>query len=422
MAEQLELKKKSTWATWSITLSGPQVLGALIVVGALAYWGGAMTSGTVLFASETPVYDVRSPEQVDLAPFFKAWTLLNENFAPATSTASTSAEQKLWGAIQGLASSYGDEYTVFLPPVEKQIFETQVAGDFSGVGMEIGRRDGALTVIAPIKNTPAYRAGIETGDLIIKIDGEPSLNLPVEAAVSKIRGPKGTSVTLTLSRATKDSGKEFDITVVRDTIELPTVDYKLREDGVFVVSIYMFNAQAPRKYAEALKAFENSGSKKLLFDLRGNPGGYLEAAVDMASWFVPAGATIVTQDYGGDQPEQTYRSSGYGTQYPGVQVAVMINGGSASASEIFAGALRDHNRAKLIGQQSFGKGSVQQVFEVTPETSLKVTIARWLTPNGISISHEGLKPDIIVEIPEDGVKEGTDPTLDRAVKYLLLGN
>jgi carboxyl-terminal processing protease len=285
--------------------------------------------------------------------------------------------------------------------------------------MEIGKRGGLLTVIAPIKDTPAYRAGIETGDIIVKINGEQSHDLPVETAVSKIRGPKGSQVTLTLSRASKNNGKEFDITVTRDTIELPTVDFQKRDDGVFVIELYMFNGQAPRKMADALYEYEKSGYKKLIIDLRGNPGGYLEAAVDMASWFVPKGEVIVTQDYA-NQDDEVYRSSGVGSLFPGTEIAILLNGGSASASEIFAGALRDHGRATLIGEQSFGKGSVQQVFDVTEDTSLKITIARWLTPKNVSISHEGLTPDIKVEIPTT-VKEGEDPILDRAVEFLLTG-
>lgn len=414
--EQLELTKKNNWARRTLTLSAPQAVGAFLVVAILSAWIGA----SFFSVTPAPIYDARAPEEVDLAPLFKAWSLLDENFTPATSTATTSSDEKLWGAIQGLAASYGDDYTVFLPPVQKQIFETQVNGDFQGVGMEIGKRGGILTVIAPIKDTPAYRAGVESGDLILEIDGEPTGDLTVEAAVGKIRGPKGSIVTLTLSRASRRSGEPFEIPVMRDTIVLPTADYELRPDGIFVVQVYMFNANAPRIFAEALTEFERSRANKLIIDLRGNPGGYLEAAVDMVSWFIPAGEVVVTQDYGTKEAGQVYRSSGFGTHFPSARIAVLIDGGSASASEIFAGALRDHNRATLIGQQSFGKGSVQQVFDVTDDTSLKITIARWLTPSGTSISHQGLHPDIEVTIPDD-LEEGEDPTLERAVQFLNTG-
>lgn len=420
MLEQLELKPKKNWAQRSVTFSAPQLVGTVVVLIALSFFAGSVSTGGTLFAKTEPIYDARAPEPVDLAPLFKAWALLDEHFMPATTTATTTAQEKLWGAIQGLAVSYGDDYTIFMPPVQKQIFDTQVAGDFSGVGMEIGQRGGLLTVIAPIKDTPAYRAGVETGDFVVKIDGESTANMSVEVAVSKIRGQKGTTVVLTLARASKDGGKPFDVPVVRDTIELPTVDFKLRDDGIFVIQVYMFNGQAPRKFAEALLEFEKSRSQKLIVDLRGNPGGYLEAAVDMVSSFIPSGELIVTQATRTEGDEQVYRSSGFGTGFPNAKIAILLNGGSASASEIFAGAMRDHGRATLIGQQSFGKGSVQQVFDVTDDTSVKITIARWLTPKGISISHQGLTPDIVVELPEKQ-EEGVDVTLDRAVEYLNTG-
>lgn len=420
MSTQLELTPKKNWAQWSVTFSAPQLVGFILVFGALTFFAGTFIKPGSIFASVQPVYDGRAPEAVDLAPLFKAWAILDEHFMPATTTATTTAQDKLWGAVKGLATSYGDDYTVFMPPVQKQIFDTQVAGDFSGVGMEVGRRGGLLTVISPIKDTPAYRAGIKAGDIVFKIDGAPTVDLTVEAAVAKIRGPKGSTVVLTLAREGKDGGKPFDVPVVRDTIELPTVDFALRDDGIFVIQVYMFNGQAPKKFAEAVYEFEKSKAKKLIIDLRGNPGGYLEAAVDMASSFIPSGKVIVTQATRNESETQTYRSSGYGTGFPDANIVILLNGGSASASEIFAGAMRDHGRAKIIGQQSFGKGSVQQVFEVTKDTQLKITIARWLTPNGISISHQGLTPDIAVELSEEP-KEGVDETLDRAVQYLTTG-
>lgn len=420
MLEQLEFKPKKNWAQKSVTFSAPQLVASVIVLIALSFFAGTVLKWNPLFAQSEPIYDARAPEPVDLAPLFKAWALLDEHFMPATTTATTTAQEKLWGAIQGLAVSYGDDYTIFMPPVQKQIFDTQVAGDFSGVGMEIGQRGGLLTVIAPIKDTPAYRAGVETGDVVFKIDGESTANMSVEVAVSKIRGQKGTTVVLTLARASKDGGKPFDLPVVRDTIELPTVDYKLRDDGIFVLQVYMFNGQAPKKFAEALYEYEKSGSKKLIIDLRNNPGGYLEAAVDMVGSFLPSGYIVVTQATRTEGDEQVYRSAGFGSGFPETDIVVLLNGGSASASEIFAGALRDHGRATIVGQQSFGKGSVQQVFDVTDDTSVKITIARWLTPKGVSISHEGLTPDIVVELPEEP-KENVDVTLDRAVEFLNTG-
>jgi carboxyl-terminal processing protease len=269
-----------------------------------------------------------------------------------------------------------------------------------------------------MKDTPASRAGIRSGDMILTIDGKDTSAMSVDDAVSAIRGTAGTTVKLELQRG---QGKPFDVSVVRENITLPTVDTTLRPDGVFVIHVYTFNALAPDMFRNALRTFANSGSNKLVIDLRGNPGGYLEAAVDMASWFLPVGDVIVTEDYGAKQAPDVERSRGYDVFDGNIKLAVLIDEGSASASEIFAGALHDHGKATLIGEKSFGKGSVQQVFDITNDTSLKITIARWLTPNGISISHEGITPDIVVPLTDADIQAGKDPQLDRAAQFLLTG-
>ncbi|MBV9349453.1 MAG: S41 family peptidase [Patescibacteria group bacterium] len=359
-----------------------------------------------------------SPDGADLTPLFKAWTILDENFVSATTSATTTPKQKVWGAIGGLADSFGDPYTTFFPPQEKTLFDTEVQGDFEGVGMEIGVKDGALVVISPLKDTPAYRAGIKSGDILLKIDGKDTTTMSVDTAVNMIRGKGGTTVTLDLLRG---AGKPFEVKVTREVINLPTVDTSLRSDGVYVIHVYTFNSLAPGLFRNALRDFANSGSRKLIIDLRGNPGGYLDAAVDMASWFLPIGETIVTEDYGSKQAPDVQRSRGYDVFDGNVKIAILIDGGSASASEIFAGALHDYHKATLVGEKSFGKGSVQQVFDITPDTSLKVTVARWLTPNGISISHEGITPDIPVTISDQDAKAGNDPQLERAAQFLITG-
>ncbi len=357
------------------------------------------------------------PQEADMTTFYRAWEILDTNFAPATTTVITK-EEKVWGAISGLAASYGDPYTVFLPPQEKEIFESEVAGNFGGVGMEIDIRNGVLTVVAPLKETPAFRAGVKSGDLILEIDGEDTKNMRVEDAVGKIRGPEGTDVLLKLAR---EGEVPFEITITREQINLPTVDTELRPDGVFVIKLYAFNANAPEKFRNALREFANSNSTKMLIDVRGNPGGYLEVAVDLASWFLPVGKPVVIQDFTEGKEQDTFRSRGYDIFNENLKLVILQDEGSASAAEIFAGALHDHGEATLIGKKSFGKGSVQQVFDVTSDSSLKITIARWLTPNGVSISHEGIKPDIEAEITKEDVEAGRDPQLERAVEFLNTG-
>lgn len=410
------MKLPSSGRKYSFTFT--QLVVSVLIIAGVAYWAG--NRGVIPYTQ--PVYDSRAPENVDLAPLFTAWHLLDQNFVPAgTSTATTSAQDHLWGAIQGLAASYGDDYTVFFPPVQKQIFETSINGDFEGVGMEIGLQGGALSVVAPIKDTPAERAGILQGDIITAINSVSTRNMSVDEAVSRIRGPKGSKVILTISRAEKNAGKPFDVPVVRDTIILPTTDTKDLGNGIFKIALYNFDSHAPQAFAEALNEFQASGDTKLIVDLRGNPGGYLEAAGDIASWFLPQGAVVVTQ-HSGAGPDQVYTSRGYSSGVPSTdQVVVLVNGGSASAAEILAGALQDHERATIIGSQSFGKGSVQQVFNITDATALKITIARWLTPNGTSISHKGITPDIAVDLTPEDTKAKKDPQLDRAVQFLTTG-
>lgn len=396
---------------------------AVFVVGLLV--GNAVTMSVDGAAGVSPAATAaQAPEGADLAPFFKVWKLLDENYVPTkmADATTTSVEDKVWGATEGLAASLGDPYTVFFPPQQNKMFTSEVAGDFGGVGMEIGiNKDGALSVISPLKDTPAARAGVRSGDLILAIDGTDTTNLSVDDAVAKIRGKEGTTVKLELQRG---SGKPFTVSVVRGTITLPTVDAKLLPSGIFYIKVYTFNALAPQKFRDALRQFADSGSNKLVIDLRGNPGGYLDAAVDMASWFLPLGDVVVTEDYGAKQAPTVDRSRGYDVFDGGnAKIAVLIDGGSASAAEIFSGALRDHHKATLIGQQSFGKGSVQELFTITPNTSLKVTIARWLTPDGKSISRQGITPDITVPNPTEAeAAAGTDPQLDRAVQFLTTGH
>jgi carboxyl-terminal processing protease len=394
--------------------------GAVAIALGLTFWGGLYLgeSRSFLFLGFESAPKA-APGDADLTPLYTAWNLLQKNFAASSTTApAVTPADRVYGAIKGLADSYGDPYTTFFPPVENENFATQVRGDFGGVGMEVGEKGGTLVVVSPLKDTPASRAGVEAGDFILAIDGTDTNGMAVDEAVGKIRGPKGTSVSLTLVRGT---GKPFKVAIVRDTIVLPTIDTKLRPDGVFVISLYNFDANAPQLFRDAIRAFAHSGSDKMLIDLRGNPGGYLEAAVDMASWFLPAGDTVVTQAYQDSSRDIVDRSYGYDVFSNKLKLAILMDGGSASAAEIFAGALSQNGKATLIGAKSFGKGSVQQLFPVTSNTSIKITVARWLTPNGTSISHQGIEPDIKVDTTDKDRAAGKDPQLDRAVQYLLTG-
>jgi carboxyl-terminal processing protease len=352
--------------------------------------------------------------QADFSPFWKVWNTINEKYSTADKITD---QDRIYGAISGLVGSLNDPYSVFFTPDEAKSFKDEIAGNFDGIGMEVGMKDKILTVIAPLKDTPAYRADIKSGDKILKIDKTVTTGLSIEKAIKLIRGPKGTAVTLTIFRGGNQQPKE--IKIVRDTINLPTLDTELRKDGIFVIKLYSFSANSANFFRQAMKQFVDSGSDKLLLDLRGNPGGYLDAAVDMASWFLPGGKTIVTEDYGNNRTPEIFRSKGYDIFNDKLKFVILIDNGSASASEILAGAMQNNGRAKLVGSQSFGKGSVQEVVDVTPDTILKITVARWLTPNGTSISEKGLTPDYPVEITQKDLDAKKDPQLDKAVELLL---
>jgi carboxyl-terminal processing protease len=330
--------------------------------------------------------------------------------------AKISDQDKVYGAISGLVGSLNDPYSVFFTPDEAKSFEEEIAGNFTGIGMEVGIKDKILTVIAPLKDTPAYRADIKPGDKILKIDKTVTSNLSIEDAIKLIRGEKGTTVTLTIFRDGESNPRE--IKIVRDVINIPTLDTEKRPDGIFVIKLYSFTANSADLFRNAMKEFVDSGDGKLLLDLRGNPGGYLDAAVDMASWFLPNGKTVVTEDYGSNKPPEIFRSKGYDIFTDKLKFVILMDGGSASASEILAGAMQDQGKAKLVGTQSFGKGSVQEVIDVTPDTILKITVAKWLTPKGTSISEKGLTPDYVVELTQKDADAKKDPQLDKAVELL----
>lgn len=349
-------------------------------------------------------------DATDFEPFWKAWQLVKEKYPGAEKTTN---EEHLYGAIKGLLASFGDPYTTFFTPEESKLFESQISGEFGGVGMEMGQKDGVLTVVAPLKDTPAFRAGILAGDKIVKIDDKSSADMSVDKAVSLIRGEPGTSVTINIVREGLSQPKVIEL--VRAKISIPTIETEKRDDKkVFVIKLYSFSAQSPTLFQNALKEFADTGYTRLVLDLRNNPGGYLEAAVSMAGWFLPNGDVVVKEIGKTDKDVTVHKSSGPGVFKDKIQMVILVNKGSASASEILAGALSEHGVATLVGEQTFGKGSVQELMKLTNDTSIKITIAKWYTPNGVSISDSGLTPKVKLEPNKD---EDRDTQLDQAVNY-----
>lgn len=370
--------------------------------------------------SASSIRDV--PENVDLTPVWKAWRIIDEKFVPAavatTSTVATSTEEvnrkRVWGMIKGLAESLDDPYTSFLPPAEHQIFEEDMSGAFDGVGMEIAVRNEILTVVSPLKNTPAERAGIKSGDLILKIDGIITKGMSVSAAVNKIRGPRGSPVILTVLRQGWNAPREFAI--VRETITIPTITTERLGNGIFKIQLMNFTANSPGLFRTALREFVESGDTKLILDLRGNPGGYLEAAVDIASWFLPLGNVVVTEDYDKHRANIIHRSRGYNIFNKNLKMVILVDRGSASASEILAEALRHWRVATIVGTNTFGKGSVQELVTVTSDSALRITVARWLGPDGVQIPLEGINPDVKVE--SVNATSSADVQLKRAIELI----
>ncbi|MFA5773322.1 MAG: S41 family peptidase [Candidatus Paceibacterota bacterium] len=353
----------------------------------------------------------------DFSTFWKVWNTLNKKSIYAKKVED---QDRVWGAISGLASSLGDPYTVFFPPKENKSFNEEILGSFAGIGAEIGVKDEILTVIAPLKDTPAWKSGIKAGDKIIKINQVNTNDMTIDGAIELIRGPVGTTVTLSILRLGENKTRDFVIT--REKIQIPTIDTELRSDGIFVIKFYSFSENSASLFRDALIKFINSKSNKLILDLRGNPGGYLDSAVNIGSWFIDEGKVILSEDNGDGSNPKIYRSHGPRLFNDKLSFVVLVDGGSASASEILAGALREHGIATLVGEKTFGKGSVQELVKITDDTSLKVTVANWYTPNGVSISKDGLEPDIEIPLTQKDYDAKKDPQMDKAVEILSAKN
>lgn len=316
------------------------------------------------------------------------------------------------GLKEGLVKAAGDPYTEYMNPTDSKQFSEELDGTFDGIGAELGKKDQNVVIIAPIDGFPAQKAGIKSGDIISKIDNNSAYDISVNEAVKKIRGTKGTSVKLQIIR----DGKALDFEITRDTINVPSVKYEVTSENIGIIHISRFGpdtAGLVDKYALELKA---KNIKGVVLDLRGNPGGLLDAAVRVSSNWLPKGKTVLSEKRDG-KTIKTYEANGNSTLL-GVPTVVLIDEGSASASEITAGALKDNGVASLVGQKSYGKGSVQEVRNLADGGTLKVTIAHWYTPNGRNIDKEGIEPDQKVAISDDDFKFGRDPQKDTAISKL----
>lgn len=347
---------------------------------------------------------------VDFGIFWDAWDVVRRKYVDHDQL---HAQDLIYGAIRGMLAATGDPYTTFFDAEELSMFNEELTGTFEGIGAEIGMRDGVLTIVAPLDGAPAQRAGLRPGDAIVKIDGASTAQMSIDKAVSLIRGPRGTQVVLTIYRDGADDTQ--DITVTRDEIIVQSVTSTVEDGTVGVIRVRRFGPETAAAFEHAITTLvQNPDVRALVIDVRNNPGGYLEAAVRMAGLMLPPGATVVMSEDSNDQRKSYFaRGSNIAGAMPTV---VLINEGSASASEILAGALRDNrDDVVLVGRKSFGKGSVQELIPLK-SGAVKVTIAKWLTPNGDQINGVGITPDEDVERTEEDFVNDRDPQKERAVE------
>jgi carboxyl-terminal processing protease len=381
------------------------LISIFLVIAILASFGGGFYFGK----SQCKICP---PEEIDFSLFWEAYHKLQERFADKEKF---DIQEMIYGAISGMVKSLEDPYTAFLNPEDTKRFIEDVKGTFEGVGMEIGQKKGQLQVIAPLEGTPAQKAGLRAGDKIIKIDDTFTLDITLDEAVNLIRGPKGTEVTLSIFR--EEWGQTKEIKIVRGVIEIPSLKWEIIDENIAYLKLYHFSEKASFDFREAAIEILTSPFKKIILDLRNNPGGYLEVAQDISGWFLERGQTVVIEDFGAGEEQKVYKAQGNASlaEYP---IVILINQGSASGSEILAGALRDNRGIKLIGEKSFGKGSVQELERLKGGSSLKITVAKWLTPKGELITDVGLEPDIKIEMTDEDYEEGRDPQLDKAIEII----
>lgn len=351
-----------------------------------------------------------STTNADFSTFWQTWKLIDDNYLKA---GDVNSQERVYGAIKGLVGSLGDPHSEYFPPTESKKFQEDIQGNFGGIGAELGSRQNQIVVIAPLKGSPAAKAGLRSGDLILKVNASSTEGMQIDEVVNWIRGKKGTEINLTILR--ENTQEPMEVKIVRDNIEVPTLDYTI-ENGIAHVRLYSFNSNAEQEFYNAYLDMAKQGARGMILDLRDDPGGYLEVAVDLAGWFVPKGEVVVSEA-GRNGVNEQFKASG-NEALKDFPVVVLINQGSASAAEILAGALRDIRGVKMIGEQSYGKGTVQQLLDLKDGSSVKLTIAHWVMPKGQVLEGTGIKPDYEVKMTEDDYKNNKDPQLDKAREVL----
>lgn len=353
-----------------------------------------------------------SDDTIDFSLFWKVWGILKDKYVDKSKL---DARELFYGAIDGMLAATKDPYTTFFSPKENQEFNESISGTFEGIGAEMAIRDDVLTIIAPLEGTPAEKAGLFSGDKVVKIDDVVSSSYSLDEAVKHIRGEKGTQVKLTIFREGEEETR--DILVTRDVILVKSVRFEMKENDIAYIRVSRFGDDTEKEFKNAVKETLAKKAKGLVIDLRNNPGGFLDTAVALASTALPSGKTVVIEE-DSEGKRKEIKSRG-GDSLSSLPTVILINQGSASASEILAGALRDNrDNVTLIGKKSFGKGSVQELISVSSDTAVKITVARWLTPSGKQIHNVGIVPDIEVGLSSEDLEQKRDPQLDKALEEL----
>jgi carboxyl-terminal processing protease len=348
---------------------------------------------------------------VEMGIVFETWKKLSDKYVGSL----PDNKSMVYGMAKGMAQQLGDPYTVFFEPEKAKQFKEDLKGKFEGIGAEIGMKDNLITIIAPIKDSPADKAGIRAGDKILKIDDKDTSGLSVDEAVAIIRGDKGTQVKLTV--ISEDEPNPREITITRDVIDVKSVTWEMKDNKIAYVRLASFSEDTVNEFVGTVRQIRESDAKAIVLDLRGNPGGYLDSAVDIAGFFLPKGSLVVREDFGGKKPanEYTTQNDPVLDKYP---MVALVDKGSASAAEILAGALSERKGVKLIGEKTYGKGSVQEFITLSDGSTVKITVAEWLTPEGKNINKEGISPDTEVKLTLDDLKDKKDPQLDKALEIV----